>query len=187
MTRDEAKALVAGYIKRTLYNQAALMANISRYPRSELLSHLVPLTYDDNEEIRYLSLELAFRLGPQSVLGRVRELLGSSLPDDRRAVYITLRDNPLKSDPHRRVFADLMVAASRHEPVAEERYYAVWALGSLGDMTDLPVLNEIARVDDGTDFEGRPISELAMEAVTAITRRRAGGTGNLPASDRPVD
>ena len=51
------------------------------------------------------------------------------------------------------------------------RHVAAFALGKIGDARALPALKWTQEHDLGTDFEGRPISEMAAESIEAIRAR----------------
>jgi hypothetical protein len=54
----------------------------------------------------------------------------------------------------------------------DNRYIAAWALGAVGAPSALPALQHAAASDDGTDREGRPVRDAALEAIDLILSRK---------------
>jgi HEAT repeat protein len=53
------------------------------------------------------------------------------------------------------------------------RVWAAWGLGNIGDPAALPALRLAMQNDDGVDYEGRPVKEIAAEAIRRITQEKA--------------
>ena len=51
------------------------------------------------------------------------------------------------------------------------RSWAAFALGKIGNVTHLPILESAAVSDEGTDHEGKPIRETAAESIRRILSR----------------
>jgi HEAT repeat protein len=60
-----------------------------------------------------------------------------------------------------------------HDPDSDVRFTAVSALERTGDIRAIPALRHIQLHDRGTDYEGRRIDKMAVEAIEAITERAA--------------
>jgi GNAT superfamily N-acetyltransferase len=64
-----------------------------------------------------------------------------------------------------------LIRCLREDPSDGVRYSAVNALERCGDMSVIATLREAAENDQGTDYEGRLISDAALEAIERITER----------------
>lgn len=54
---------------------------------------------------------------------------------------------------------------------SDVRHNACYALSAIGDSRALPALRYAVENDSGTDYEGRPVSEIAAEAIINIQNR----------------
>jgi len=64
--------------------------------------------------------------------------------------------------------APLLISLLAHENESV-RYHSAETLGKMGDRRALEELQRMAGKDTGRTFFGRPISEIAQEAITSIT------------------
>jgi GNAT superfamily N-acetyltransferase len=64
-----------------------------------------------------------------------------------------------------------LLCCLREDPSDWVRYSAVEALERCGDRSAIPALQEAAEKDQGTDYEGRLISDAALEAIKRITEQ----------------
>jgi bilin biosynthesis protein len=67
-----------------------------------------------------------------------------------------------------------LVATLERDPDGKVRCAAAWALGEIGDTRALPSLREAARLDEGTDGDGRTVRAAAVEAIERIMSRQRG-------------
>jgi len=54
---------------------------------------------------------------------------------------------------------------------SDVRHNACYALSAIGDSRALPALRYAVENDSGADYEGRPVSEIAAEAIINIQKR----------------
>ena len=69
-----------------------------------------------------------------------------------------------------RVIEHLSEVAKNHDD-GDFRYVAVVALGNVGNNSIIPLLKSIALTDLGADYEGFPIKDAALDAISAISNR----------------
>ncbi|MEO6811666.1 MAG: HEAT repeat domain-containing protein [Isosphaeraceae bacterium] len=74
----------------------------------------------------------------------------------------------------RRAAAPLIARLLATDPDELVRSWAAFCLGHLGDASVIPVLATTAEQDTGTDHEGRPIRDTALQSIDKI--QSAGGT-----------
>jgi HEAT repeat protein len=67
----------------------------------------------------------------------------------------------------------LLVDTLQNDPDATNRTWAAWGLGNIGDPAAVPALGLAMRSDLGEDYEGRPVKEIAAEAIRRITHEKA--------------
>ncbi len=72
-----------------------------------------------------------------------------------------------------RAAVPLLVNALLNDPDGTNRTWAAWGLGNIGDPAALPSLQSAMHNDAGVDNEGRPVREIAAEA---IRRMQQGNT-----------
>lgn len=72
----------------------------------------------------------------------------------------------------RREAAPFLIHALMNDPDATNRTWAAWGLGNIGDPAALPALRKAAQSDDGVDYEGRPVKQIAAEAIRRITQEK---------------
>ena len=70
----------------------------------------------------------------------------------------------------------LLIAVLQHDPSGTHRVLAARGLGNIGDPAALPVLQKAMQTDDGVDYEGRPVKEIAAEAIRRITGEKAAAS-----------
>jgi HEAT repeat protein len=58
------------------------------------------------------------------------------------------------------------------DPESAVRGMAAWAIGAIGDESAIPVLRQVANTDNGTDRDGRRVSDFAMQAVDQIHEKK---------------
>jgi hypothetical protein len=67
----------------------------------------------------------------------------------------------------------LLVQVLLNDPEADVRLIAAYALGEIGDRSALPALRQASQLDDGTDYEGRRVRDMASEAIESLLAREA--------------
>jgi len=76
----------------------------------------------------------------------------------------------------RREAVPLLIEALKTNPDGTDRVNAAWGLGNIGDPAALPALQKATQMDDGVDYEGRPVKEIAAEAIRRITSGKAAAS-----------
>jgi len=66
-----------------------------------------------------------------------------------------------------------LVDVLSRDPEGTHRFLAAWALGNIGDPAGLPALRQAMQNDEGVDYEGRPVKEVAAKAIRRITEEKA--------------
>ena len=77
----------------------------------------------------------------------------------------------LSAFPHDRSVESL-IRVLQDEPNGTVRHIAAFALGKIGNPLALSALRRTQADDDGTDFEGHPIRQIAAEAIEDIVARQ---------------
>jgi HEAT repeat protein len=70
----------------------------------------------------------------------------------------------------------MLVDALANDPDATNRTWAAWGLGNIGDPAALPVLKIAMQNDEGADAEGRPVKQIAAEAIRRITEKNTAAS-----------
>lgn len=66
-----------------------------------------------------------------------------------------------------------------HDVDGTVRLEAAWGLGCVGSLASIEVLSEVSALDYGTDYEGRPIREIAGESIAQIQERIRNDNGQV--------
>lgn len=66
-----------------------------------------------------------------------------------------------------------LIDVLRRDPEGSHRVTAAWGLGNIGDPAALPALTIAMQNDEGVDYEGRPVKEIAAEAIRRIKQEKA--------------
>ncbi len=122
----------------------------------QLLHHLDP-------EIRGRAAEILLQLDAHTTLPWVLPLL----QDTNIYVRASMCDWMNRYGDQRAV--DALIEVVAHDPNSDVRFNAVVALGSIGDVEALPVLEHAATYDTGVDFQGVSIASAANHAIWEIT------------------
>jgi HEAT repeat protein len=73
----------------------------------------------------------------------------------------------------RREAIPLLIDALENDSDATARTWAAWGLGNIGDPAAIPALSMAIQNDPGLDYEGRPVKEIAEDAIRRITHENA--------------
>ena len=76
----------------------------------------------------------------------------------------------------RREAVPLLIDVLKRDSDGTHRVLAAWGLGNIGDPAALPVLKSAMQNDDGVDYEGRPVRDIAAEAIRRITQEKAAAS-----------
>jgi HEAT repeat protein len=128
---------------------------------SSILSH----QGHHNPEIRYRAAEVLVKVDPERGRRLILPYLGS--PDSvLRWLVCGLLSN------HGDETATMpLVSVLRDDPEPRVRMLAAFALGKVGDERAIPALEWAREHDDGTDWEGRRVSDSAADAIEEISAR----------------
>ena len=119
----------------------------------------------ENGRVQSRAFDALMKLLGIDKVGCLFELYSKSTPDWRLVCCKYLANFP---DP--RAVNRLCDVAQRHND-PDFRYVAVEGLGRIGDQSVISLLENISLVDMGTDYEGFPIKNAAVEAINAIVAR----------------
>jgi HEAT repeat protein len=126
---------------------------------------LVDILNTDDPDMRCDAAEALLRIDPSQAVDMVLPLLGDSDMTVRWYTCGLLHDfGDSRAIPS-------VVKLLRTDPEGRVRHVAAFALGAIGNSTALPALKEAVDSDDGADHEGRPVREMAEEAMEEIMKR----------------
>jgi HEAT repeat protein len=166
--------------KSPLWEQVLNLLGIlsSSYHSAEREDALVKLLAFNTEElVEVLSAILLSNQGPD-IQGYAADALVRVDPRRGRRLIIPLLKSPdptlrwlvcglLSNHGDEEAVAPL-VSVLCADPEADVRLTAAFALGKIGDPQALSALQWVQQYDDGTDFEGRRVSDAAAQAITEI-------------------
>lgn len=115
-------------------------------------------------KLKKMVVRAAFRVNTDRALPLVLPLLDDPNSDIR--VHVC---GLLSQYGNERAIASLIYRLS--DINSDVRFTAAYALGQIGDSSAIPALEEVQKNDKGTDYEGRPISDMALEAIGMIQSR----------------
>jgi HEAT repeat protein len=133
--------------------------------REAVLRVLGTMLKSPDVELRCDAAEASLRIDPGQTLSLVLPLLTDPNKIVRREVCGLFHD-----------FGDkralpALVKILLTDPEGDVRHIAAYALGEIGDSSVLPALLQAVELDGGTDHEGRPIRDMAAEAIDEILSR----------------
>jgi HEAT repeat protein len=142
------------------------LKTLSALDRQGTMNILVEFLHDKTDSsLRCDSAEAILLLDPNTV-ELVTPLLTDPLPSVRWNICGLMHD----LGDHRAT--DGLVRVLTEDESGDNRYIAAWALGAVGAPSALPALQHAAASDDGTDREGRPVRDAALEAIDLILSRK---------------
>jgi HEAT repeat protein len=133
--------------------------------REAVLRVLGTMLKNPDLELRCDAAEALLRIDSKQTLNLILPLLTDSNRIVRREVCGLLHDFGDK-----RALPSL-VKLLLTDPEGDVRHIAAYALGEIGDSSVLPALRQAVELDDGADHEGRPIRDMAAEAIDEILAR----------------
>lgn len=141
-----------------------------RKPIGEVASVLMQCLHDPDPEFRCTVAEVFLACDAVAAMPHVGSLIHDEDPDVRGFICMELGAHK------RREAVPLLIAALLNDPEATNRTWAAWGLGNIGDSTAIPALNLAIQNDRGEDCEGRPVKEIADEAIRRITHKNAASS-----------
>jgi hypothetical protein len=138
-----------------------------RKPIGEVASVLVRCLHDPDPEFRCTIAEVFLACDAVAAMPHVGSLIHDEDADVRGFICMELGAHK------RREAVPLLVAALLNDPDAANRTWAAWGLGNIGDPIAIPALSLAMQNDPGKDYEGRPVREIAEEAIQRIMYEKA--------------
>jgi HEAT repeat protein len=142
------------------------LAKLHAFDSNRLTNILTSILLSDNG-MRYNAAEALLWLDPQRGIDIVLPLLDDPKADSDIRYHIC---GLLSMFGDERAVEPL-VNRLQQDPDDNVRHIAAFALSKVGDTRALPALRKAQQDDDGTDFEGRPISEAVQKAIDNILAR----------------
>jgi predicted NAD/FAD-binding protein len=165
MTDAELAELMDRFDNGFPWDQEAVVTRLKLEPSGDIVERLLFMQASVSRRRADVAFLLLLRLNSQAALRHASLLIASSDDADRYFAYANIGNHPSPT------FIPLLVNAAFNESCQDARYRAVEALGNCATLSEIPLLKKIASTDLGTDFEGRPISEMARIGVE-LTRMR---------------
>ncbi len=134
---------------------------------AEVASVLAPCLHDADPEFRCTIAQVFLACDAAAAMPHVGSLMQDEDADVRGFICMELGAHK------RREAVPLLVDALLNDPDATNRTWAAWGLGNIGDSTAIPPLRLAMQNDPGEDCEGRPVKEIAAEAIRRITHEAA--------------
>lgn len=135
------------------------------YSDDELRLRLTSLLESSKTNLVFWATRVLLALFPDDAIEHVIPLLMHSESSIRSSVC------GLLSDVRDARVARALEAVATNDRDANVRWRAVASLGNCGDSDSVKVLENVALVDTGHDYEGRPINERAGRSVAEIRSR----------------
>ena len=143
------------------------IARLSQYPPEDVAPLLMEQFKTANEPyVRGRAFDGLMRLAGFDQVGFLIGML-EEWPD---AVWRAIFCERLGAFQDSRAIAALQ-RVPETDPDGDTRFAAAEALGEIGDLTALEVLARVAKHDQGTDYEGWPVSGAADRALHRIRER----------------
>jgi len=143
------------------------LKELSSLPKQEAISLLEQLAQEADGTFRSRALDGLEKIAPE----RAEPLALRFLNDPEWFVRIDAVNTLCRLN--NRAAAPLIANLLATDPDELVRSWAAFTLGHLGDASVIPVLEMAAEVDTGTDHEGRPIREIALQSIERIRSRLA--------------
>jgi len=135
--------------------------------RGAVIRELGRLLNRRNLELRCDAAEALLRIDANQTIDRVLPLLTDPISTVRWTTCGLLHDfGDQRAIP-------LLVQVLLNDREADVRHSAAYALGEIGDRSTLSALRQASQLDDGTDYEGRRVRDMATEAIERILAREA--------------
>ncbi len=141
------------------------LSELSSIPKDEAIVLLDELSLEQDGTFRSRAIDGMMRISPE----RAEALALRLLDDPEWFVRIDAIKNLCKLCSRASLQPIAHILATDADEIV--RSWAAFSLGSLGDASVLPVLTTAAEQDSGTDHEGRPIRETAVESIELIRSR----------------
>ncbi len=143
--------------------EVGVSLKLLQYDRDSLFEILRDIL-ETEEKMRNVTTRAMMKIDENRALPLILPLLDDPNPDVRWHICGLL--SQCQDD---KVFKPLTQRLQDLDP--EVRSIATFALGKIGDESVLPALEWTKQNDEGTDFEGRPVSLLAEHSINEIIDR----------------
>jgi HEAT repeat protein len=159
ISQGELRADEVGAIKRRLSQEYG----------NSLEQQLVVLSHDLDVNIQDQAINFLLELNPYQYLDLALELMASENDD-------------LKGSICYKLYADVVLDGRATQPLSklltpdnspDVRWLAVAALGKTGDRNALPILQSVLLNDDGANYEGDLIRDIARVSISQILKRQS--------------
>ncbi len=144
------------------------LGELSSIPHEEAIRLLQQLVLETSGAFRSRAMEGMAKIAPE----RAEVLALQLLTDPEWFVRVDAMNVLRKS--RSRTAAPLIARLLATDPDEIVRSWAAFSLGQLGDASVIPVLAMAAEQDKGSDHEGRPIRETALNSIEMIRSRAVG-------------
>jgi HEAT repeat protein len=148
---------------------AAIKRRLSQKYGNSLEQQLVTLSHDFDLNIQDQAINFLLELNPYLYLDLALELLESDNDDFRGSICYKL-------------YADVPLDARATQPLSklltpdnspDVRWFAAAALGKTGDRNALPILQSVLLNDDGANYEGDLIRDIAKVSISQILKKQS--------------
>jgi HEAT repeat protein len=143
-----------------------VVSELRRKDIGKIVPVLTPCLKDANPEFRCTIATVFLACDATTAIPHVGSLIHDE--DDDVRGFLCMELGAYK----RREAVPLLVDALLNDPDATNRTWAAWGLGNIGDPSALPTLKLAMQNDLGEDYEGRPVKEIAAEAIRRITQEK---------------
>lgn len=134
--------------------------------RESTIGVLASMLNSPDAELRCDAAEALLRIDSSQTIGLVLPLLTD--PDK----VVRWNTCGLMHDFGDKRALQMLAKVLLSDPEGDVRHIAAYALGEIGDISVLPALRRAVEVDDGTDYRGDPVRDVATEAIENILTRR---------------
>jgi HEAT repeat protein len=138
------------------------MSVLQSLDRQWVIGVLTTLLADPDPEMRCDAAEALVRIDPKCALDVILPLLNDPVSSVRWHICGLLHDfGDERASAH-------LVKVLLEDPEGDVRLLAAAALGNVGNHTVIPALRQAQQFDDGIDYEGRRVRDMAAEAIDSI-------------------
>lgn len=128
---------------------------------------LLSLTTDPDTTIQDQAIHLLLEIDPEKFIGTALQLLNSDDEDLCGSICYTLLADLYLDSRATAVLSKLLI----HSTSPDVRWLAAAALGKTKDQNALPSLEYAVRHDDGVNYEGDSVRDMAKVSITTLKMR----------------